>query len=463
MPTKALPQFFCTKCDAQFLKWSGRCEECGGWGSIKEIASGDGPKPAAGADAPRAGRAAVTKAAKTPIAFSDARAVAAPSAPTGYAPLDQVLGGGFVEGAVTLVAGEPGVGKSTLLAQVALSVATSGRTAVYVTGEESPAQVRRRFERLSPVLPPSLLFLDDVDAETIAATIAAAKPHLAIVDSVQTIRTDAANGEAGSVSQVKASSAFIAEAAKSSRVPVVLVGQVTKDGDIAGPRVLEHLVDTVLFLEGDHQHRYRLLRPIKHRFGATDETALLTMTGNGLSPVDDPSQELLRDRLANAAGSAIGCVLEGHRPMLIELQALVSPAGYGTPVRRATGIDAARLGILLAVLAKRASAYALDKDVYANAAGGLDAREPAADLALCAAIASAVKDKPLDARIGFFGEVGLAGEIRPVGLPELRAKEFGRLGFTRVVVPPRQSKNAPKGVELIEARTLREALGAGGL
>ena len=238
-----------------------------------------------------------------------------------------------------------------------------------------------------------------------------------------------ANGEAGSVSQVKACAAVITEAARHSGIPVILVGQVTKDGDIAGPRVLEHLVDTVLFLEGDKDHRYRILRALKHRFGSVDEIALLTMTERGLEQVEDPSSELLRDRATHASGSVVTCLIEGRRPLLLEIQALVSPAGYGTPIRRATGVDSARLGMLLAVLAKRAGISALDKDVYANAAGGIDAKDPSADLALATAIASAVKDVPLDPTIGLFGEIGLAGEIRPVALPELRLKEFARMGF----------------------------------
>ena len=238
-----------------------------------------------------------------------------------------------------------------------------------------------------------------------------------------------ANGEAGSVSQVKACAAVITEAARHSGIPVILVGQVTKDGDIAGPRVLEHLVDTVLFLEGDKDHRYRILRALKHRFGSVDEIALLTMTERGLEQVEDPSSELLRDRATHASGSVVTCLIEGRRPLLLEIQALVSPAGYGTPIRRATGVDSARLGMLLAVLAKRAGISALDKDVYANAAGGIDAKDPSADLALAVAIASAVKDVPLDPTIGLFGEIGLAGEIRPVALPELRLKEFARMGF----------------------------------
>ncbi|MCI0479637.1 AAA family ATPase, partial [Candidatus Uhrbacteria bacterium] len=355
------------------------------------------------------------------------------------------------------VAGEPGVGKSTLLAQLAIVVAAAGRTVLYVTGEESPSQIKRRLQRLAKEIPTGLRFLDTTDAPTIAATVEEIKPALTIVDSVQTLRCADASGEPGSVTQIKACAATLTEAAKRSKHPVILVGQVTKDGDVAGPRLLEHVVDTVLFMEGDRLHRYRLLRLLKHRFGPTDEIALLSMTEHGLEAVEDASTELLRDRPANAAGSAVSCIIEGRRPLLIEIQALVSPAGYSTPIRRTTGIDTARLGMLLAVLARRSGVQALDKDVYANAAGGFDARDPSVDLAVATAIASAIKDTPLDPRLALFGEVGLAGELRPVALPDARLKEMSRLGFTLAIVPKGQAKHAPKGMDAKEATTLREA------
>lgn len=447
MPKPSAPVYTCDKCDAQSSKWTGRCLECGGWGTLKESA---GTEPD---EKPRAaGKPGAVKS------FTDETAKQAATQSTELTPLDLVLGGGLVQGAVTLLAGEPGIGKSTLLAQAAIATATKGGRVVYVTGEESPSQVRRRLERLVSTLPPGLLFLDDTNAATTAATIESERPALVIVDSIQAMRLAEMSGEAGSVTQVKASAATISEAAKRTNVPVILVGQVTKDGDIAGPRVLEHLVDTVLFLEGDKDHRYRILRVLKHRFGPTDETALLAMTERGLEQVEDPSSELLRDRAMNTSGSAVTCLIEGQRPMLLELQALVSPAGYGTPIRRATGVDTARLGMLLAVLAKRAGIFALDKDVYANAAGGIDARDPSVDLALCAAIASAVKDIPLDPKTGLFGEVGLAGELRPVSLPELRLKEFARMGFQTIIVPKGQGKQPTGNVVVKEASTLREAL-----
>jgi DNA repair protein RadA/Sms len=442
--------YYCSHCDAQALKWSGRCLECGAWGTLKESQNQEQiTSDKIGATAGKAVK---------PSSFAGAIAAPAPLHSTKLPALDGVLGGGLVAGSVTLLAGEPGIGKSTLLAQAALALAAGGERVIYVTGEESPAQIRRRLERLTSSLPNTLEFLDETDAAVVAATIQAEKPALMIIDSIQSLRVPNVNGEAGSVTQVKASAATVAQAAKATHAPVLLSGQVTKDGDIAGPRVLEHLVDTVLFLEGDLEHRYRVLRVLKHRFGPTDEVAIFAMTERGLEPVLDPSSELLRDRPRGVSGSAVTCLIEGRRPVLIEIQALVSPAGYGTPTRRATGVDAARLGMFLAVLSRRAGVQAIDKDVYANAAGGIEARDQSADLALCAAIASAVKDIPLDPRLCLFGEVGLAGELRPVALPELRLKEIARLGFTQVIVPKKQGKGAPHGLEAKEAATLREAL-----
>lgn len=381
----------------------------------------------------------------------------APVASTGLELFDRVLGGGLVHGSVTLLGGEPGVGKSTLLAQCALALASKGKRVMYVTGEESPSQVMIRFRRLQSDIPETLLCLDATEAETVAATMLYEKPDLCIVDSVQSLVCSDASGTSGSVSQVKASAARVTEAAKRSNVPTILVGQVNKDGDIAGPRLLEHVVDTVLMLEGDEDQRFRILRALKHRFGPADEVAVLAMTEHGLNSVDDPSAELLRERNANTAGSIVSCHVEGHRPILFEVQALVTPAGYGTPVRRSTGFDSARLGVLLAVLAKRAGLRVLDKDVYANAAGGLRVREPAADLGVCLAVASAMSDVAIRPTIAAFGEVGLGGEIRPVAFSEARIRECERHGFSTIIIPhgskPKQGK-----AEIVEVGHVREAI-----
>lgn len=450
---KALsPIFSCSNCGAQSSKWAGRCTECGTWGSLKEDSTSETTISARPIGKPGLLQSFSSETAKEAIRHA-----------TGFAALDTVLGGGLVTGSVTLIAGEPGIGKSTLLAQIALILAHTGKRIVYVTGEESPAQISRRLLRLSKTLPPNLFFLNDINASTIAATISAEAPDLTIIDSIQTLHTDVASGEAGSVQQVKACAAIITEAAKRIHKPVILVGQVTKEGDIAGPRVLEHLVDTVLFLEGDQSHRYRILRALKHRFGSIDESAFLSMTEQGLEIVADASQELLRDRPRGVPGSAVTCLLNGHRALLIEVQALVSSAGYGTPARRATGIDSSRLGMLLAVLARRAGIQAGDKDVYANAAGGIDARDPSVDVAIAIAIAGAVKDISISPEIGLFGEIGLAGELRPVALPDIRLKELARLGFTTAIIPKGQGEKAPTGLTIIEVSSLREALHAAGI
>ncbi|MFZ2804099.1 MAG: DNA repair protein RadA [Patescibacteria group bacterium] len=441
--------YVCSKCDAQTPKWSGRCLSCGAWGTLHEENT---EQPSGKPNDRQAGVAGTLKS------FADDVAEQAKTRPTKLPALDMVLGGGLVDGSVTLLAGEPGIGKSTFLAQLSLAMSDRDGRIMYITGEESPSQIQRRLHRLVKDIPPNMFFLNDTDAPTVAATIEKEKPALTIIDSIQTMSIPDVSGDAGSVSQVRACAALLTQAAKESHLPLILVGQVTKEGDVAGPRVLEHVVDTVLFLEGDHEHRYRVLRALKHRFGPTDEVALLAMTEMGLQPVLDPSSELLHDRATGISGSSVTAIIEGRRPMLLEIQSLVSPAGYGTPIRRGTGVDSTRLGMLLAVLARRAGVNVLEKDVHANAAGGIDARDPSVDLALAVAIASAAKDAPLDPRLGLFGEIGLAGELRPVALPEMRLKELARMGFLQAIVPKGQSKNAPKGLEVKEAATLREAL-----
>lgn len=442
--------YTCSKCGAQFPRWTGRCTECGSWSTVAE-------EPKADEHAARPSSVLQTKPG-TPASFASLKSdTNTPRSKSGLESLDRVLAGGFVAGSVTLVSGEPGIGKSTLLAQAAMALAGTGACVLCVTGEESPSQVALRLKRISDKIPDSLSFLDATDAHTVASTIMDAKPALTIVDSIQSMVAQDAAGTAGSITQTKTCAGIITEATKRANVPVILVGQVNKEGDIAGPRLLEHLVDTVLMLEGDKDHRFRILRAMKHRFGPTDDVAVFTMTENGLRSVDDPSAELLKERPEHSSGSVVSCLMEGHRPILIELQALVTPAGYGTPVRRTTGIDASRLGLLLAVLARRAGVRVLDKDVYANAAGGLKAREPAIDLGLCLAIASAVSDVAIDPKTVAFGEVGLGGEVRPVPYPELRLKECERHGFKNVIAPSGSSAHVP-GLNMLEAKTLREAI-----
>ena len=453
--SKPIPIHNCSNCDAQFPKWSGRCESCGSWGTISK----DPTLPNTSSNSSSEIKASPAKlTAFTQLQRGTSDVGRATNIKTNLPAIDTVLGGGLIPGSVTLIAGEPGMGKSTILTELALKMAASGKKIIYITGEESPSQINLRLKRLNDKIPDSLFFLEDLKAETISATIESEHPDLAIIDSIQSIKTPEASGEAGSITQVKASAAILTQCAKKTSVPIFFVGQVTKDGDIAGPRVLEHVVDTVLNLEGDRMHRFRILRVTKHRFGSTDETVLLDMTESGLKIVEDPSAAMMQDRPATAPGSAIGCVLEGRRPLLVELQALVTPAGYSQPTRRATGLESTRLNMLLAVLQRHAGLKVYDKDVYANVAGGFPVRDPATDLALAAAIASATSNKPLDPKTTYFGEIGLTGELRPVPLPDLRIKELARMGFETIICPPIKNLKTPEGVKIVQFKTISEAI-----
>lgn len=439
--------FECSHCGAQSSKWAGQCSQCGKWGTISQ------------GDTPPVGATTTAKPGKT-ASFADLMAQEQkPKTPTGFGPWDRLLSGGLVAGSVTLLGGEPGIGKSTLLAQAAIASAAHGGQVVYVTGEESPSQVALRLKRLSPVLPPTLSFLDETDAPTIASTIEMTRPALVIVDSVQALRHPDVPGEPGNTTQVKASAAVVTTAAKKANVPVILVGQVNKDGDLAGPRLLEHLVDTVVMMEGDRQQSFRLLRVLKHRFGATDDVALFAMKEGGLEEVLDPSAALLADRPKNVSGTVVSCLMEGSKPLLVELQALVTPAGFGTPLRRVSGVDLNRTSLLLAVLGRRAGFGFGDQDAFVNTIGGVEAKDPSVDVAVCLALASAKADKALPENLVAWGEVGLAGELRPVGRLEARLKEAARLGFKTALIPAqKETVKVPAGLQIIQAATLREAI-----
>ena len=445
--------FTCADCGAQFPKWAGRCTECGHWGTVSQEAV-----TVTAADRPRA------SGGKTQSFEGLGAQTSHQTKPTGLAVFDRLLSGGLVPGSVTLLGGEPGIGKSTLLAQLALVLAGQNQSILYVTGEESPTQVLLRLKRLTNRLPERLLFLDQTQADVVAATIEEQKPALTIIDSVQTLRLAGVPGEAGNPSQVKASAAVVSEAAKRSHAPVILVGQVTKDGDLAGPRLLEHLVDTVMMMEGDRDQVMRLLRVLKHRFGSTEEVAVLSMTENGLEEILDPSSALIAHRPTATPGTTITCLAQGSRPMLVEIQALVTPAGYGTPMRRATGIDTNRLNLLLAVLARRAGVNFGDQDVFVNAVGGIDAKEPATDLAICLALVSAKLNLPLSNKTAAWGEVGLSGELRPAGRTSLRIKECVRLGFSNLILPKDGTDLKETNLVQLQRQTvLSDALRAAGL
>lgn len=375
--------------------------------------------------------------------------------------LDRVLAGGLVPGSVTLVGGEPGIGKSTLLLQAAAGVAQTGRRALYLTAEESAAQVRGRAGRLG-ALPPELWLASDTDLPTVLGHLDAVDPAVVVIDSIQTVHDPDLSSAPGSVAQVRECAHRLVLEARARGAAVVLVGHVTKDGGLAGPRVLEHLVDTVLSFEGDRHHALRLLRAVKHRYGGTGELGVFEMTDRGLVGVDDPSALFLADRRAGEAGSVVVPVLDGGRPLMVEVQALLATTSLPTPRRQAQGIDSGRLGMLLAVLEQRAGVSVAGKDVWVTVAGGVKAVEPAIDLGIALAVASAVTEVAVPADVVVCGEVGLAGELRQVGRLDRRMAEAARLGFGRIVVPT-SAPDPPAGCRALRAAGLREAISAIGL
>ncbi len=432
--------FVCSHCDTQYSKWTGRCLECGKWSSIVEAAVEIAPLSSKEARSVPA--ASVSKLASVTRADS-ART------PTTLSELDRVLGGGFVPGSFILLGGEPGIGKSTL----ALQIANILPHTVYFSGEESIGQITLRADRLASSSG-TLGLSNDTVVEQIAKTIIEQKPPLAIVDSVQTIRSIDAEGPPGSQTQLKACTAKLLHAAKSSGTVIILIGHVTKEGNVAGPRTLEHLVDTVLYLEGDRYHQLRMLRAVKNRFGSTDELGMFEMSETGLTQVLNPSEALLSERAENVSGSVVTCLMEGSRPLLVEIQALVSKTAFGFPVRKASGFDINRLHVLIAVLGRRAGIDLSTYDVHVNVVGGIKASEPAADLAVAFAIASAFKDTSVGDDLAVFGEIGLGGEIRSVRFVDKRIKECAALGMKRVIT--RTGKTIPKGIAVKDVKHLRE-------
>jgi DNA repair protein RadA/Sms len=439
--------YACTACGAQQPRWMGRCPECGAWSTLVEEPTG----PAAEAPAELLQvRGSGAKARR----LGDIDASAVPRLATGVAELDRVLGGGLVPGAVVLLAGEPGVGKSTLALQVGAGV---GRPVLYVTGEESPEQLRLRAERL-PAVPEEILVVAETRVEALAEPWRERGPAVVVVDSVQTLRSDRVESAPGSVAQVRESAAMLSATAKRQGAALVLVGHVTKEGTIAGPRVLEHLVDVVLTLEGDRSHPLRLLRASKNRFGSTQEVGVFRMTGAGLEGVANPSELFLAERREGAPGSCIAPLCEGTRTLLVEIQALVAAAGYATARRTSIGIDDARLALLLAVLDRCGGVDLVSRDVYANVAGGIRVLEPGADLALALALASSRLDLPVPADVAACGEVGLGGEVRRVARLDLRVAESARLGFRRLLVPEGGDTPVPAGAELVRVGDVASAV-----
>ncbi len=442
---KPTSRFVCQSCGAITPKWAGRCETCGEWNTVVEEAVTARPGPA--------GKAPVGKG--VPFVGLAGSAAPPPRAPTGIEELDRVLGGGLVPSSAVLVGGDPGIGKSTLLLQAAASLARSGRRVLYVSGEESIEQVRLRARRLG-VSDTAIELAAAYNVREIAASLEQANDAaLVVIDSIQTMWLDAIDSAPGTVSQVRACSFELIRLAKAGKFSLVLVGHVTKDGALAGPRVLEHMVDAVLYFEGDRGHQFRILRAVKNRYGATDEIGVFEMTERGLAEVPNPSALFLAERRGNVSGSAVFAGLEGTRPVLVEVQALLAPNPGGSPRRSVIGWDSGRLSMLLAVLETRAGVRLNQTDVYLNVAGGLRVTEPAADLAVAASIASAAFDKPTSPGMVYFGEIGLSGEIRQVAQAEARLKEAAKLGFDSAALPRRLAHGnrklvAPEGLRLEE-------------
>lgn len=422
---KSRTQYVCQQCGAAYGKWSGRCENCGQWNTLVEEAAGTEKKAVVDRSQGKKLQTEHFQAVKTDVS---ARRIA-----TGFSEVDEVLGGGLMPGGVVLLAGEPGIGKSTLLMQVALMVGQK-QAVLYVSGEESASQIKLRGDRLRKTVPEQLLLATSTSADDIAATIATGQYSLAVVDSMQTMAMAEIASAPGTVSQITNSANIIIRAAKASNTAVVLVGHVTKEGSIAGPKVLEHLVDVVLQFEGDRYGGFKLLRAVKNRYGSTADIALFEMVGDGLKHVDNPSAQLLEER-GQEDGSVILATIEGNRPLLVEIQALVTPSHFGYPKRTASGFDLNRLNVLLAVLERRTKLRLSESDIFVNVVGGLRLQDPAADLAVCMAVASAAAERRLDEKLVVFGEVGLGGEIRSSAMSVRRTKEAKKLGFTGAIAP----------------------------
>ncbi|HLF99874.1 MAG TPA: DNA repair protein RadA [Acidimicrobiia bacterium] len=443
MATRTRDEFRCDQCAAVVPKWVGRCPDCGAWDSLSAVVAGRAVGATGSSVALGAG----------PIADLEA-------ASTGVGEFDRVLGGGVLPGSVTLIGGEPGIGKSTLVLQALAGLARAGRRCLLVTAEESAHQTSERAARVGANVP-GVSVLAESSMASLLAVVDAEAPDVVAVDSIQAISDPDVGGSSGSITQVRECAAALVALAKQRDIAVMIVGHVTKDGDLAGPRALEHVVDTVIAFEGDRHHALRLLRALKHRFGATSETGVLEMRGEGLVDVPDPSELFLADRAPGMAGSVVAPVLEGARPVLVEVQALVTEATAPMPRRSVQGLEARRLAVLLAVLADRVKINVRPRDVYASVAGGIRVTEPGVDLALALAVASAALHRPVEAGVCVVGEVGLAGEVRQVSHASRRIAEAARLGFGTAIVPA-LTPDVP-GVELIRVQRLGDAVALAGL
>ena len=458
MAKAKMTAFFCTECGAETAKWAGQCPSCRAWNTLVEA-----PKEPekAGGKASNAARMAGRDPGKAvPVTLDEVDLDEEDRTSTGFPELDRVLGSGIVKGSLVLVGGDPGIGKSTLLLQVCKNLAHGGQKVLYISGEESLKQIKLRANRLGVVDGP-LSFLAETNLGTIAEVIRHASPDVVIIDSIQTMYLDEVTSAPGSVAQVRECTNILMQIAKVRGVTTFLVGHVTKEGVVAGPRVLEHMVDTVLYFEGDRYASYRILRSVKNRFGSTNEIGVFEMRSEGLKEVANPSEFMLDGRPEDAAGSVAACSMEGTRPILLEVQALVSRTNFGLPRRVATGLDYNRVNMLTAVLEKRCRYDFSQLDAYVNIAGGLRMSEPAMDLAIVLALVSSHKDIPVSTKTAAFGEVGLSGEVRAVSMAEQRVREAKKLGFTRVILPKASADKMPKieGIEICGASNVQEAIG----
>jgi len=443
--------FLCQSCGFESRKWLGKCPECGEWNSLVEERVVTTKKGSAkGGFRLREARA---------IAYNEIESQDDARVSSGVTEFDRVLGGGIVPGTLVLLGGDPGIGKSTLLLQVAEKLSTSGGTVLYISGEESERQIKLRGERLR-IEAESLLLLPETNLENILREVDRVKPSAIIVDSIQTTFSSEIESAPGSISQIREVAAQFLLLAKTRSIPVFLIGHVTKEGSIAGPRALEHIVDTVLYFEGERHHNHRIVRATKNRFGAANEVGVFEMTSSGLRPVANPSQMFLAERPADAAGSVVTACVEGTRPMLVEIQALVSSSKYGTGRRMTQGVDQNRVALMIAMLEKRAGLQLLGDDVFVNIAGGMEVDEPAVDLGLVTAIASSFRNQPIDPHTAVFGEVGLTGEVRGATQASVRAREAQALGFKKIVMPASNTSGLEKllGLRVVGVRSVDEAI-----
>lgn len=441
-------KFVCQQCGFETTKWLGKCPECGEWNSLLEEA-------APSKDIIKAKTNVIKRDLKitsiNDMSFNDDVRF-----DTGEKELNRVLGGGIVKGSLVLVGGAPGIGKSTLLLQICQYVSCRLKT-LYISGEESQRQIKLRAKRLN-VENENLFIISDIDIDSICDTIVKEQPGFVIIDSIQTMYKQGITSSPGSVSQIREATNALMRIAKEQSIPIFIVGHINKDGNLAGPKILEHMVDTVLYFEGDNETNYRILRTVKNRFGATNEIGVFDMTDKGLVAVENPSKMMLEGRPLNVSGTSITSMMEGSRPILSEVQALTTPSTLASPRRMSTGLDYSRLAMLLAVLEKRAGIFTSNQDVYVNAVGGLKLFEPATDFAICIALASALRDIPADKDCVAVGEVGLAGEIRSISSIDLRIREAARMGFKRIFVPYRNKITVNENIEIVRISNLKEGI-----